>query len=183
MYLTYRVSHKSVSTSSFSAIFSDKTHSTLCKLGLRLGKNQEMLWDFHKNFEKLKLTYGTPCITWGGAVTGMLVASPGHRTRWAGRAPGTGGRAPPPGWRRAACRRTGVERWRSGSGGETISTYQEEHSLLVALPRQLLQTALPHELAAGGDQVVVAHQVALQLHQLHEVLLQCQVVESFCRRR
>ena len=75
------------------------------------------------------------------------------------------------------------ERWMSGLGGETILTYQEEHSLLVALPRQLLQTALPHELAAGGDQVIVTHQVPLQLHQLHEVLLPCQVVESFGRRR
>ena len=89
-------------------------------------------------------------------------------------------------------RAVGVEKhvgelgWESGgqgSGGDTISTYQEEHSLLVALPRQLLQTALPHELAAGGDQVIVTHQVPLQLHQLHEVLLQCQVVESFDRRR
>ena len=49
--------------------------------------------------------------------------------------------------------------------------YQEEHALLVSLAGELLQAALPHKLPPRLDQIVVANQVTLQLHQLHQVLL------------
>lgn len=52
-----------------------------------------------------------------------------------------------------------------------LSTYQEEHSLLVAFPGQFLQTSLPDKLSVVLHEVLVAHQIALQLHQFDKVFL------------
>ena len=51
------------------------------------------------------------------------------------------------------------------------STYQEEHPLLVAFPGQFLKTALSDELPVVLDEVLVTHQITLQLHQLDQVFL------------
>ena len=61
--------------------------------------------------------------------------------------------------------------------GETVkivifmvrTTYQEEHSLLIAFPGQLLKTALPDELSVVLDEVFIAHEVTLELHQFDKV--------------
>ena len=52
-----------------------------------------------------------------------------------------------------------------------IATYQEEHSLLIALPGELLETALPDELSVVLDEVFITHQITLQLHQFDKVFL------------
>ena len=48
--------------------------------------------------------------------------------------------------------------------------YQEKHPLLISFPGKLLEAALSDKLSAGGDKVIIAHQVTLELHQLHQVL-------------
>ena len=48
-------------------------------------------------------------------------------------------------------------------------TYQEEHSLLIALPGELLKTSLPDELPVVLDEVFITHEVTLQLHQFDKV--------------
>ena len=49
------------------------------------------------------------------------------------------------------------------------ATYQEEHSLLIALPGELLKAALPDELSVVLDEVFIAHEVSLELHQFDKV--------------
>lgn len=50
-------------------------------------------------------------------------------------------------------------------------TYQEEHSLLISLSRELLEATFPQEFSAWLDQVVNSYQVALKLHQFHQIFL------------
>ena len=53
-----------------------------------------------------------------------------------------------------------------------VATYQEEHSLLIALPGELLKAALPDELSVVLDEVFITHQITLQLHQFDKVFLE-----------
>ncbi len=56
----------------------------------------------------------------------------------------------------------------------SLCTHQEEHPLLVALLGEFLQAAFTDEFSVGLHQRVDAHQIALQLYQFLQVLLQGQ---------
>ena len=51
-------------------------------------------------------------------------------------------------------------------------TYKEEHPLLEAFTGQLLQTSFAQKFTTVQDDIIDAHQIALQFNQLDEIFLE-----------